>query len=235
GLLLAACGTRPKGTGPDSTASPGGDYFAGFWPVGTPESAQSIQDQVDAGRQPWRLDPRSVAARFAEEFVGWRRVDLLGSDLEGSAAAGWRAAVLFRPYTGEEHNLRPGTRHTLGLVGLKGAARPAWFVSSLGSEHILVESPRGGDPISSPLLVSGRGIGFEATISVKIADDGGRALHPQPGILMGGATEVAPFSGSLEFDRPAESAGILILTGSQGAEGPVPDQTIVRVRFWKAG
>ncbi|MGH2767348.1 MAG: Gmad2 immunoglobulin-like domain-containing protein [Actinomycetota bacterium] len=101
---------------------------------------------------------------------------------------------------------------------------------SLQSGDVLV-TPRAGDLISSPLLVEGREIGFEGTINVRLLDDRVQMLHPTLGVLMGGAMEPAPFSGYLEFEHPNGGTGILILTGSQGASGPVPDQTIVRVRF----
>ncbi len=216
---------------PTSKATAPHEVFAGFWPATDFASAEAIQKEVDAGHQPWRLDPRLMAERFAAEFVRWPRVEILDSGVRGSASAGWEAGVRLRPFVGEAGNLQPGNLHVLELVGLDGEKQPAWFVSSLRSDEIIVSAPKRGEVVSSPLEVSGRGIGFEANLPVEILNDKGVSLHPQPGFVMGGAYEATPFSGKLSFDPPGTPGGIVIVTGDTGAEGPPPDWTIVRVVF----
>lgn len=207
-------------------------YFPAFWDVTTLEEAREVQEAVDEGHQPWRLDPASVAERFAQDLAGWR-VEVIKVSTDGSAEEGWTASVILRPYIGEEEHLIPGPSHTLRLIGLRGAEHPAWFVAGLESEDIVVNTPEPADQVSSPMRVSGRGVAYEGTIHAQIEDDAGNALlraDSEDSILMAGAYEPAPFSGQLVFRRPGAPSGILILSADTGT-GPTPAISIVRIRF----
>lgn len=221
--------------GPSHGPSQAPSYFPGFWPAATFEEAEKQQKDVDAGHQPWRLDPAQVVQAFAADLIGWKKIKLGDVKADGSTAEGWTATVTFQPYVGEPGSMAPGTRHTARLLGLQGREKPAWFVTSLASDHIVVKAPQGGELVSSPVSIAGVGLGFEGTINTEIRDDTGRILHPRPGrdegFVTGGATEMAPFQGRLGFESPSAPAGILILKGSSGLEGPEPDWTIVRMRF----
>lgn len=214
-----------------SRASVSSGNFPGFWPVTTWKEAQRLQDSYDQGHQPWRGDPADEATAFAQDFARWNiQVD---DTQVGDSADGKRATVTFRVFAGEEGQLRPVARHTLSLFGLKGKANPVWFVSGLRSDQISVDSPRPGQVVSSPIRVAGRGQAYEGTLNPELRDDSGRRLHPRPadpGYLMAGATEMAPFEGALAFTRPTTAAGILVISGDTGA-GPVANMTVVRVRF----
>ncbi|HEV2810196.1 MAG TPA: hypothetical protein VGV93_07355, partial [Acidimicrobiales bacterium] len=63
---------------------------------------------------------------------------------------------------------------------------------------------------------------------VEVRDDSGRRVHS--GHLQAEGADMAPFQGSLELAQATTHGGILMLTGDTGA-GPVPDMTIVRIRF----
>jgi hypothetical protein len=209
--------------------------FPGFYPVTTYAGAKRLQDSVDNGHHPLTLDPGEVARQFSRDFIGWQAVDLGKATVEGSPTRGWKATVELRPLIGEGRPpTRPGTRHTVELVGLPGAAEPTWFVTGIRSDNIVLGEPPQG-PVTSPLRVAGTGIGFEATINTVIRDDEGTTLHPRPGMQEGyvqaGSTEPAPFEATLAFDAPRTAGGVLVLTGASGLEGPPPDCTIVRLRF----
>ncbi|MGH2687216.1 MAG: Gmad2 immunoglobulin-like domain-containing protein, partial [Actinomycetota bacterium] len=210
-------------------------FFPGFYPVTTYAGAERLQDSVDNGHQPLTLDPAEVARQFARDWIGWQAVELGEATVEGSAAQGWTATVELRPVIGEEQPpTQPGTRHTVELIGLPGAAEPTWFVTGIRSDNIVLGGrPQG--PVTSPLTVAGTGIGFEATINTAIKDDQGTTLHPRPGVEEGyvqaGSTEPGPFEGTLAFDDPHTDGGVLVLTGASGLEGPPPDWTVVRLRF----
>jgi hypothetical protein len=214
-------------------AGEGDAFFPGFWDATTLEEAREIQRAVDEGHQPWRLDPAAVAERFVRDLVKWR-IQVVETSTDGSPEEGWTASVILRPYIGEaEPPSFPGPRHTLRLIGLEGAEHPAWFVAGLESENIVVNTPEPGDPASSPLRVSGRGVAYEGTLHARIEDDAGNMLlraDSQNGILMAGAYEPAPFSGDLRFSPPEAPSGILILSADTGV-GPTPAVTIVRLRF----
>lgn len=207
-------------------------HFPGFWDVTTLEAAREIQEAVDGGHQPWRLDPASVAKVFAEDLAD-RRIQVVDVSSDGSADEGWTASVILRPYIGEEGHEIPGPSHTLRLIGLEGVEHPAWFVAGLESEDIVVDTPDPGDRVSSPMLVTGRGVAYEGTLHAQIKDDAGNILlrsDSEDSILMAGAYELAPFSGELPFSRPHAAAGILIVSADTGT-GPTPAISIVRLQF----
>lgn len=218
-------------------------FFAGFWPATTHAEARAVQAKVDAGEDGWMTDPAAVAGKFLADFAGWggrvrlegqdaqSRVDSVETSIGGSAAQGWTALVKFRHRLihNETSAAHPGTLHTMALIGLRGAERPAWFVTSLESDLISVDSPGQGQAVASPFTLTGRGSGFEATINYEIRDDRGEVLGT--GYVMGGSTEPQPFSGSAVFETPFANGGILLLTPSQGAEGPPSDMTIVRMQL----
>ena len=72
--------------------------------VGTPiageglsaDSAAALQAEVDAGHQPWRLDPAAVASAFVADRFGWRdaRVALTGPGTAEVTGAGGRMLTL---------------------------------------------------------------------------------------------------------------------------------------------
>lgn len=228
-LVLNACGRDRVDTGasPEPSPSPTDSYFPAFWDVATIEEAQGIQARVDAGQDAWRKDPQMVAARFASDFVGWEKIETTDSLRSGSSETEWSAEVIFRPIIGERRI--PGAPHHLMLIGLEGSREPAWFVASLRSDNIEVNTPKNGDVVTSALRVTGRGVAYEGTIQTEIRADDNGSLHK--GFLTAGAYELAPFQAELEFDSPSSPSGILILSGDTGAEEPPPDVTVVRVRF----
>lgn len=100
GVLLAGCGSpaaTPAGTAPTSTPraapapptpptppaptatpepSPGVAPEADVpvvlpWPAATDTQAATLQSEVDAGGQPWLLDPAEVAVAYAAAAHGW--------------------------------------------------------------------------------------------------------------------------------------------------------------------
>lgn len=204
--------------------------FAGFWPVASEAEAVSCQRSFDAGHQPWRGDPEAVARAFAGSFVGWT-IEVDGSEVSGSPLTGWNATVRFRAYIGEGP-LKPITRHTLRLVGLRGSEHPAWFVAGLSSDKIQVRTPVSGAIVSPPLSVAGLSESYEGAVGVEVTDDSGRSLFA--GGFQGGAYDVAPFEVSLAFSQPTTQGGLLVLRGATGV-GPVPDMTIVRIGFDQVG
>lgn len=230
---LPASPTAPAGTSPSPTRPVNQDaHFPGFWDVTTLDEAREVQEAVDGGHQPWRLDPASVAKAFAEDLAQWH-IQVVDVSTEGSADEGWTASVILRPYIGEEGHEIPGPPHNLLLIGLEGAEHPAWFVAGLQSEDIVVDTPNPGDRVSSPMLVSGRSVAYEGTLNARIKDDAGNILlraDSEDSILMGGAYEPAPFSGELSFSRPGAPAGILVISADAGT-GPSPAITIVRIHF----
>jgi hypothetical protein len=60
-------------TGPQATATPPAPAVELPWPAGG-DAAAALQEQVDAGSQPWLLDPAELARSFAATAYGWSEV-----------------------------------------------------------------------------------------------------------------------------------------------------------------
>ncbi|MGH2705039.1 MAG: Gmad2 immunoglobulin-like domain-containing protein [Actinomycetota bacterium] len=227
----------PPAPAPPGAASPVPSVpvvFPGFWPAATVDRAQAMQAGLDDGHQPWLADPEQVAEAFAKKFVGWpRTADARVVSRVGSMKDGWTTIVSFRPMIGEG-TLVPGSRHHLGVVGLGGTDNPAWFVAWMRSDEIQVDLPSEGAPTGVMLDIRGKGRAFEGTIGVAVRDDAGGDLHADPGYVMGGGTEILPFSGRVSYARPATPGGILVLSDLGGlGEAPVT-MSIVRLQFLDA-
>lgn len=222
--------------GPSPSGAPAerDTFFPGFYPVTTYVDANRLQESVDNGHQPLTLDPAEVTRQFVRDYIGWQAIELGEVEKGGSVDSGWHATVQLRPYVGEGRPTVLGSRHTVELMGLPGAAEPTWFVTAIRSDNIVLD-PLPDDPVTSPLPIKGTGIGFEATINTAIRDDERTTLHPRPrteeGWVQAGSTEPGPFEGTLGFGDPGTEGGVLILTGASGLEGPPPDWTIVRLHF----
>jgi hypothetical protein len=237
-MLTGACGkgaVKPASS-PSGTKSVGA-LFPAIYPVRTLEKAKALQAELDQGHGTPRGDPLQVAKDAAGLFCGWDRVEARLLEKKGSAAEGWTAEVNVQPYFGENpDNEILGPEHRVSLIGLKFDT-PVWFATSIKGTNIEVDKPAAGATITSPVEVAGRGIGFEGTINTEIRDDQDKFLHPNTdpnsdsrGFVMGGSTEVAPFSGKLPFSKPTAPGGVLVMKSDTGA-GPTPNCTAVRVGF----
>jgi hypothetical protein len=86
--------------------------------------------------------------------------------------------------------------------------------------------------IQSPVTVSGLSTAYEGTVHVTVTEDrrgADRVLGK--GFVNGGATELAPFSGPIQFTRPSGDAGWVVFTPDSGADLGIFSATAVRVRF----
>jgi hypothetical protein len=86
--------------------------------------------------------------------------------------------------------------------------------------------------IQSPVTVSGLSTAYEGTVHVTVTEDrrgADRVLGK--GFVNGGAAELAPFSGPIQFTRPSGDAGWVVFTPDSGADLGIFSATAVRVRF----
>lgn len=95
------------------------------------------------------------------------------------------------------------------------------FTQDIGNEleksnMIMVETPRPGQLVSSPLTIKGKARGnwyFEASFPTRLIDANGKVLGFMPIQAKGDwmTTEFVPFVGTLNFDTPLTKTGTLIL------------------------
>jgi hypothetical protein len=238
-VVLVAAGVAVwliGGRGPvkESLIGPPGEadtYFAGYWPVSTRADAQAMQQRVDGGEETWRREPVRVAQAYAQLALGWD----LAPQVEGVPdLVGGAVEIPVAPMIGESPQKRRGPEHIVRLVSLDGAKEPVWFVAGITSPNIVVDEPRPGATITSPVRVAGTGVAFEGNILGAVVRDATNpdshgAFSGQP--IQAGSTEPMPFEATLSFPKPDVPAGIVHLKGSSGLGGPSTDVTIVRVRF----
>lgn len=102
---------------------------------------------------------------------------------------------------------------TLYLVACR--ARPADQAEGVNVPDVVVDSPRAGDLVASPLEVRGKARGFwyfEAAIPVALKDQAGNVLAEQPLQAKGDwmTEHHVPFEGTLEFTPPSTKFGVLV-------------------------
>ncbi|MDQ3089676.1 MAG: GerMN domain-containing protein [bacterium] len=84
------------------------------------------------------------------------------------------------------------------------------------SDLIVLETPRSGQVISSPVVIKGRARGnwyFEASFPARLVDANGKVLGTMPIQATGEwmTTEFVPFTATMDFTTPSTKTGTLIL------------------------
>lgn len=84
------------------------------------------------------------------------------------------------------------------------------------SDLIVIETPRPGQEISSPLIIKGKARGtwyFEASFPARLIDANGKVLITMPIQATGEwmTTEFVPFTAKMDFTAPSSKTGTLIL------------------------
>ncbi|MEU0510474.1 MULTISPECIES: Gmad2 immunoglobulin-like domain-containing protein [unclassified Amycolatopsis] len=105
-----------------------------------------------------------------------------------------------------------------------------WSVTGTRTANILVDQPRAGQAITSPVTVTGRAVAFEGTVTVRVLADGKGEIGR--GFVTGGGDVIRPFSGPVTFTPPAAAgSGWLVFFEESAANGEVINATSVRVSF----
>ncbi|RAS62553.1 sporulation and spore germination protein [Lentzea atacamensis] len=117
-------------------------------------------------------------------------------------------------------------------VGLSRAGG-RWLVAGTRSDVILVDTPKTGEAVSSPLVLTGRAHVFEGNVTVRVVaeTDGGTAEIAKSFVTGGGGDAPAPFRGEITFPRPAGGTGWVFFQEHSAANGEVVLTTAVRVTF----
>lgn len=76
--LLAGCGADEPA--PPPAPAPVVAAAVLPWPVSDPAGVPLLQQRVDAGAQPWLLDPAGVATSFAVAAYGWADAQVMVAD-----------------------------------------------------------------------------------------------------------------------------------------------------------
>jgi hypothetical protein len=198
------------------------DVTTAIWPFTSQAELDAYEANPGVGMF---FDPEATALELARSYLGMPD-PVRDGDITRTGDGG--AVVRIRP--------KP-TSHAVTVVSLQrfdGASGP-WSVLGTTTENIELDAPGVGASITSPVHVAGRSIAFEAVVHAEVRGDHqtfGQSLGATT--VMGGGTEVAPFSGDITFDRPTTPGGAVVLYTDSAEDGSIVEATIVRVQLTDA-
>lgn len=188
-------------------AGPAADSADAVWP---PAGHRQYDDPVDAVRS------------LVREYVG------IGDPRVSAFRAHGDSSGVVDVYQHREN----GSTGVVSTVTVRRSGR-YWSVGSAAATDIVVENPHPLDTVGSPVVVDGRGRGYEATIVVTVREAGmgaGQELAKEPVIAEGGAGEdLGPFHAELAV-APTKSVGSILVNNDSGLDAVV-QFAIVPVRF----
>lgn len=225
GLLLAGCGSSDSTSASTSTSTPGSESTTttSARPSTTSSSSSTTptaETAVAVFPNPAGSlrfdDPVDAAAAFATDYVGFVSPEI-GDLREVDASTG-------------EVDVRPSGDGPVTVVSVR-ELDDSWWVLGSATANIVVSEPAPLAAVTSPLALAGTSTAFEATVDVRVREDGS-TMPIGEGFVMGGANGVmGPFTGSVTFDAASVDAGAVLFTTSSMESGDIWEATVVRVTF----
>jgi hypothetical protein len=175
-----------------------------LWPFGSP--AQALRwENVDGpnGHSPWHADAKATALFFVTGYLQF-------NDITEVTSADIRSTVAI---IGVGFGLPGGDKHTASLLRLVryGDDTGPWEVVSATAQDFSIDSPKYGEIVTSPVTVTGRITGVDASLTVAVRSIDGMVDVSDP-IPAGGDnaawTTIVPYS-----DR---QHGVLTIVASVG-------------------
>lgn len=210
--------TSPSSPGPSApspTAS--ASDLPGTPPASLPAAEAATVIWPDPGGTLRYGTPEDAAGGFAEELAGFTD-PVYGEFMQGDSRSG-------------ELEVRPVADGAVTTVLLRQLSDGQWYAIGAASSEIQLDMPVASAMISSPVTLSGSSRAFEATVEVEV-NAHGTAEPLGTGIVMGGSgPDLAPFSGSIQWDNPGTGGGVLLLFVSSAKDGSVWTATAVPVGF----
>jgi hypothetical protein len=184
-------------------------YESSIWP---PADHEQYDDPVDAARS------------FLVEYVEF--VDPPVSDARDAEPRVAEVDVFLR---GEDGSVRDDI--VRATVHLRQSADDTWHVTLATSPDVEIDTPESLALVDSPVAISGRGRGFEATLVAAVRDGTGAELVRE--VVMGGCCEeLLPFDAQLPLPgTPPTSVGSVIVSSTGGLENGIEGFAAVPVRF----
>lgn len=162
-------------------------------------------------------DPVGAARSFVEEYLSH----------EDAPLSAFRATTLS---TGEVDVFLVGeggdviTDRVVSTVSVEEAGG-SWWVTGATSEDIVVDEPRPGATVGSPLVVTGRARGYEGNVNVYLVDGGGTPAEPRghANAIAGSGTDLERFHVELQptHEQTQPVGSVLIATETAYAVVPV--------------
>ncbi|WP_411731369.1 Gmad2 immunoglobulin-like domain-containing protein [Paeniglutamicibacter sp.] len=232
-ILLMQQAGGPGQDGPDATGSPSSpgpsatsmapsptasaSDLPGTPPASLPAGEAATVIWPDPGGALRYGTPQDAAGGFAEDFAGFTD-PVYGEFMQGDSRSG-------------ELEVRPVADGAVTTVLLRQLSDGQWYAIGAASSEIQLDVPVASALISSPVALSGSSRAFEATVNVEVHAHG--TVEPLgTGIVMGGSgPDLAPFSGSIQWENPGTGTGVLLLFVSSAQDGSVWTAAAVPVGF----
>src|SRR5205814_2003474 len=106
---------------------------------------------------------------------------------------------------------------TRTVVSVVRQPNGSWVVVGAATDEIIVEQPHPGDPVTTPLTVSGRSIAFEAQLGLELRRLGSTTAAATATAL-GGSTELAPFSATITPPSTNQPLVLIVFEGDASGE-----------------
>jgi hypothetical protein len=199
--------------------------FPGLYPDITRYQAEADQQQVNQGKQPWKLNAEQVALNFAVTLLKWSE-NAQTSVVSGGGKNDGEAVVKVK-----SPNVGGGTIQVT-MNRLEGNTNGGiWIVIAVSADDMAIATPRPQERLSSPLTVTGKGKAFEAVIGKVIildhtyTDIGQAQARGQQG------NGVTNFSANVSYKstfKMGTQEGIVALYSYSNADGSIAAAVMVK-------
>jgi hypothetical protein len=200
--------------------------FPGLFPVLTRYQAETDQQQVNQGHQPWQLSASMTAQALAANLLKWAP-GASATIIQGGGQQDLNAVVDVKsPNPG-------GGTIRVSMSRLEGNRNGGiWIATGVTSQGLSITSPAANDRLTSPVNVAGTSTAFEGKAgTIHILDhtetDIGHA-DVQPSQGMGNVTYTATVSYNSTFKMGTQE-GIVALYLLSNADGSIAAAVMVKV------
>ena len=225
-IALGGCG-NDKPERPAVTASPPSAEGCAS-PAGN-VAAVTIDPQVIWPRVPYcTSDPTRIARSFARKYIGLEdpQIGEFHEDKPRSERPSGKIQIFRR---GEDGRRLDTVLSTLALRVLDDAHY--WYVTSAQSPEVDLTAPEAGAAIRSPVMVEGRGRGFEGNVVIEVRAAYATGALAKRAVSAGSMNGLKPFSIELKFAPPASAATGAIVAESGSGTTDVGGFAALPVRF----
>jgi hypothetical protein len=241
--LVAACSTPtqspshvlptsqsvPPAASPAPTTADGTDGNAAFpyqalWPFADTEQARRWQqDAAPQGHSPWHSDAGFTALAFTQGFLGFTQIDkITSSKTEGDEA--WVGMGFTLPAGGTS------TAAVVRLVRIGTGADAPWEVVGTRDDWLVLDTPRYGSQVSSPIAAGGTVTGVDESLRLQVRQVDREGMLGEHCCTPAGGTEQR-WSAEVAFKNAGTGALTLVVsTGGHVADVERFAVTGLRVR-----